>query len=45
MQLSFLGESRRLSNRRLKQELRVSLRHPTTESALRSATAAAESSC
>jgi nucleoside-diphosphate-sugar epimerase len=38
MQLSFLSESRRLSNRRLKRELRVSLRYPTVESALRDAT-------
>jgi nucleoside-diphosphate-sugar epimerase len=29
MQLSFMGESRRLRNRRLKQELRLRLRHPT----------------
>ena len=29
MQLSFLGESRRLSNRRLKRELRLALRYPT----------------
>jgi len=34
MQLSFLAESRRLSNRRLKQELRVALRYPTVASAL-----------
>jgi nucleoside-diphosphate-sugar epimerase len=34
MQLSFLSESRRLSNRRLKQELRVKLRYPTISSAL-----------
>jgi hypothetical protein len=33
MQLSFLSESRRLSNRRLKQELRVTLRYPTIGSA------------
>jgi nucleoside-diphosphate-sugar epimerase len=33
MQLSFLSESRRLSNRRLKQELRVTLRYPTVASA------------
>jgi nucleoside-diphosphate-sugar epimerase len=31
MQLSFLGESRRLSNRRMKRELRVRLRHPRVE--------------
>jgi nucleoside-diphosphate-sugar epimerase len=29
MQLSFMGESRRLQNRRLKQELRLRLRYPT----------------
>lgn len=29
MQLSFMGESRRLRNRRLKEELRLRLRHPT----------------
>ncbi|MGM9485981.1 SDR family oxidoreductase [Ideonella sp. YS5] len=34
VQLSFLSESRRLSNRRLKQELRVKLRYPTISSAL-----------
>jgi nucleoside-diphosphate-sugar epimerase len=32
--LSFMGESRRLDNRRLKQELRVSLRHPTVREGL-----------
>lgn len=32
---SFMSESRRLLNRRLKQELRVKLRFPTVESALR----------
>jgi len=32
--LSFMSESRRLDNRRLKQELRVHLRHPTIVSAL-----------
>jgi nucleoside-diphosphate-sugar epimerase len=31
VQLSFLGESRRLSNRRMKRELRVRLRHPRVE--------------
>ncbi|HVE52349.1 MAG TPA: SDR family oxidoreductase [Ramlibacter sp.] len=35
MLLSFMGESRRLDNRRLKRELRLSLRHPTVESGLR----------
>ncbi|MBT9597676.1 MAG: SDR family oxidoreductase [Vitreoscilla sp.] len=34
MQLSFLGESRRLDNRRLKRELRVRLRYPTVADAL-----------
>jgi nucleoside-diphosphate-sugar epimerase len=34
--LSFMGESRRLDNARLKQELRVTLRHATVESGLRS---------
>jgi hypothetical protein len=29
MQLSFMSESRRLDNRRLKQELRLRLRYPT----------------
>ena len=29
MQMSFMGESRRLRNRRLKEELRLRLRHPT----------------
>src|SRR5690606_23296851 len=32
--LSFMGESRRLDNRRLKRELRLRLRHPTVESGL-----------
>ena len=35
MQLSFMGESRRLVNRRLKDELRLVLRHPTVTSGLR----------
>ncbi len=35
MQLSFLGESRRLMNRRLKTELRVALRYPTVHDGLR----------
>ncbi|MFT3666355.1 SDR family oxidoreductase [Piscinibacter sp.] len=35
LQLSFLGESRRLDNTRLKRELRVRLRHPSVESGLR----------
>ena len=34
MQLSFMGESRRLRNRRLKAELRVKLRHPTVRDGL-----------
>jgi nucleoside-diphosphate-sugar epimerase len=34
MQLSFLSESRRLDNRRLKRELRVRLRHPTVAEGL-----------
>jgi nucleoside-diphosphate-sugar epimerase len=35
MQLSFMGESRRLVNQRLKQELRVVLRYPTAAEGLR----------
>lgn len=35
MQLSFMGESRRLDNRRLKQELRLRLRYPTVAEGLR----------
>lgn len=38
--LSFMGESRRLDNRRLKRELRVRLRYPTIADGLRAATAA-----
>ncbi|HEY0857071.1 MAG TPA: SDR family oxidoreductase [Albitalea sp.] len=34
MQLSFMGESRRLCNRRLKTELRLRLHHPTVHSGL-----------
>lgn len=34
LQLSFMGESRRLSNRRLKQELRLRLRYPTVREGL-----------
>ena len=34
LQLSFLGESRRLDNRRLKTELRLRLRYPTAEMGL-----------
>ena len=34
MQLSFMGESRRLMNRRLKQELRLRLRYPTVAQGL-----------
>ena len=33
--LSFMGESRRLDNTRLKEELRVRLRHPTVQTGLR----------
>lgn len=35
LQLSFMGESRRLDNRRLKTELRLALRYPTVEQGLR----------
>lgn len=35
LQMSFLGESRRLVNKRLKTELRLVLRHPTVASGLR----------
>ena len=35
MLLSFMGESRRLDNRRLKEELRLVLRYPTVEAGLR----------
>lgn len=35
MQMSFLGESRRLDNRRLKRELRLALRYPTIDDAFR----------
>jgi hypothetical protein len=31
MQLSFMSESRRLMNQRLKQELRLALRYPTIQ--------------
>jgi nucleoside-diphosphate-sugar epimerase len=34
MQMSFMGESRRLQNRRLKQELRLRLRYPTVAQGL-----------
>ena len=34
MQLSFMGESRRLVNARLKRELRVRLMHPTVMTGL-----------
>ena len=34
MQLSFMGESRRLSNARLKRELRLRLRYPTVSQGL-----------
>jgi len=33
--LSFMGESRRLDNTRMKRELRLRLRHPTVASGLR----------
>ena len=36
-QMSFLNESRRLDNTRMKRELRVTLRYPSVESALRGA--------
>jgi hypothetical protein len=36
MQLSFMSESRRLDNHRLKQELRLVLRYPTVAEGLRS---------
>lgn len=35
MQMSFLGESRRLVNRRMKRELRLRLRYPTIDEAFR----------
>ncbi len=35
MQISFMGESRRLVNRRLKRELRLKLRYPTVREGLR----------
>jgi hypothetical protein len=35
LQLSFLGESRRLANTRLKRELRFALRYPTVAEGLR----------
>ena len=34
MQMSFMGESRRLANRRLKTELKLRLRHPTVHTGL-----------
>ena len=42
MQMSFMGESRRLVNHRLKQELRLVLRFPTAAQGLRAASDAAE---
>jgi nucleoside-diphosphate-sugar epimerase len=36
MQLSFMSESRRLDNRRMKNELRLVLRHTTVEQGLQS---------
>jgi nucleoside-diphosphate-sugar epimerase len=41
--LSFMGESRRLDNTRLKRELRVRLRHPTVETGLQSSPPASRS--
>lgn len=41
LQLSFLGESRRLDNTRMKRELRLTLRYPTVEAALQRAPQAA----
>jgi hypothetical protein len=38
MQLSFMGESRRLDNARLKRELRLRLRFPTVREGLLSPT-------
>jgi len=37
LQMSFLRESRRLTNQRLKRELRLKLRYPTAESGLKAA--------
>ena len=37
--LSFMNESRRLTNRRIKLELRVRLRHPTVREGIEAATA------
>jgi hypothetical protein len=34
MQMSFLSESRRLDNRRLREELRLNLRYPTVRDGL-----------
>jgi hypothetical protein len=34
MQMSFLSESRRLDNRRLREELRLKLRYPTVRDGL-----------
>jgi nucleoside-diphosphate-sugar epimerase len=42
MALSFMGESRRLDNRRLQRELRVVLHHPTVKEGLQKAQAAPE---
>ncbi len=44
VQMSFLGESRRLRNDRMKRELRVRLRHPTVDEGLRDSTDGAERS-
>jgi hypothetical protein len=35
MLLSFMGESRRLDNQRLKKELKLALRYPTVAAGLR----------
>jgi hypothetical protein len=40
MQLSFMSESRRLTNDRLKRELGLRLRHPTIDHGLRAVSAA-----
>ena len=37
LQMSLLRESRRLTNQRLKRELRLKLRYPTAESGLKAA--------
>jgi len=37
VQMSFMSESRRLQNRRMKRELRLALRYPTVAAGLRAA--------